>query len=64
MTLGLPLSYLAIKTLTAGLWFIPAFMVTIAYFKYEQIDPEGKPYNVKQLHKEYDFIVGKKEGIT
>lgn len=41
-----------------GLWFLPALLTTIAYYHYNQMNPESKPYNTKTLLKEYDFIVG------
>ncbi|XP_076054179.1 glucose dehydrogenase [FAD, quinone]-like [Oratosquilla oratoria] len=48
---------LASAALTAGFWFLPALLAAIAYYKYEEIDPESRPINRKKLFREYDFIV-------
>ena len=61
MTAGLLLSGapLAASAFSAGLWFLPALLAALAYYKYDEIDPESRPINRKRLFKEYDFIVGK-----
>ena len=53
----------AIKAATALIgaskfWvFIPTFIATFAYFHYDLFDPESRPIDVKNLRREYDFIV-------
>ncbi|KAL0266697.1 UNVERIFIED_CONTAM: hypothetical protein PYX00_009170 [Menopon gallinae] len=53
----------AIKAATALIgaskfWvFIPTFLATLAYLHYDLFDPEGRPFHVKDLRREYDFIV-------
>ncbi|CAG9820557.1 unnamed protein product [Phaedon cochleariae] len=39
--------------------FLPALMAAIAYFQYEQLDPESRPVDVPsdELLDRYDFIV-------
>lgn len=50
---------LATSVFTASLWFMPALLAAVAYYKYEEIDPESRPIDRKQLYKEYDFIISK-----
>ncbi|CAH2259723.1 glucose dehydrogenase [FAD, quinone] [Pararge aegeria] len=40
-------------------WFIPMLVAAIAYYQYDQTDPEGRPADVadSRLLPEYDFIV-------
>ncbi|KAG8222613.1 hypothetical protein J437_LFUL002606 [Ladona fulva] len=51
----------AIKVATSlvgfNLWFIPTFLLALAYYHYDLFDPENKPVDQRILHKEYDFIV-------
>lgn len=39
--------------------FLPALVATIAYFQYEQMDPESRAVNVpaEELLESYDFLV-------
>ncbi|XP_047510836.1 glucose dehydrogenase [FAD, quinone] [Pieris napi] len=39
------------------LTFIPAMLAAMAYFNYDLLDPENRPFNQKYLREEYDFIV-------
>lgn len=32
-------------------------MAGLAYYRYDTFDPETRPVNQRQLHREYDFIV-------
>lgn len=40
-------------------WFIPMLVAAIAYYQYDQTDPEGRPADVPDsaLLPEYDFII-------
>ncbi|XP_045486982.1 uncharacterized protein LOC111002030 isoform X4 [Pieris rapae] len=40
-------------------WFIPMLVAAIAYYQYDQTDPEGRPADVDEatLLPYYDFIV-------
>lgn len=63
MAVIIPVVSSAIKAATAligfsKIWvFIPTFIATFAYFHYDLFDPESRPINVKNLRREYDFIV-------
>ncbi|XP_069988964.1 glucose dehydrogenase [FAD, quinone] [Penaeus vannamei] len=48
---------IATDVFTATLWFFPALLAAIAYYKYDEIDPESRPINQERLFKEYDFII-------
>ncbi|KAK8736014.1 hypothetical protein OTU49_005174, partial [Cherax quadricarinatus] len=48
---------LASSVFTASLWFMPALLAAIAYYKYDEIDPESRPIDRKELFAEYDFII-------
>ncbi|VVC93044.1 glucose dehydrogenase [FAD, quinone] [Leptidea sinapis] len=39
------------------LTFIPAMLAAMAYYNYDLVDPESRPFNQKYLREEYDFIV-------
>ncbi|XP_037292675.1 glucose dehydrogenase [FAD, quinone] [Manduca sexta] len=39
------------------LTFIPIMLATMAYFNYELLDPEQRPFNQKYLRDTYDFII-------
>ncbi|KAL1129800.1 hypothetical protein AAG570_012744 [Ranatra chinensis] len=39
------------------LWFLPTFLAAITYYHYDLYDPESKPFDVKSVAPEYDFIV-------
>lgn len=52
----------AVKAATAligvgKLAIIPVLIASLAYFHYDVFDPENKPFNIKQIDHEYDFIV-------
>lgn len=36
---------------------IPFLIATMAYYHYDAFDPENRPFNVKEIDHEYDFIV-------
>ncbi|XP_065350182.1 glucose dehydrogenase [FAD, quinone] [Cloeon dipterum] len=42
---------------TAGLWFTPLLVATLAYYHYDLIDPESRPIDVEVVKPIYDFIV-------
>ncbi|KAF9417308.1 hypothetical protein HW555_005524 [Spodoptera exigua] len=37
--------------------FIPVMLAAMAYFNYEILDPEQRPFNQKYLRDKYDFII-------
>lgn len=39
------------------LTFIPVMLATMAYFNYELLDPEQRPFNQKYLRETYDFVI-------
>ncbi|CAG5044470.1 unnamed protein product [Parnassius apollo] len=39
------------------LTFIPAMLAAMAYFNYDLLDPENRPFNQKYLREEYDFVI-------
>lgn len=52
----------AIKAATAligvgKLAIIPVLIASLAYYHYDAFDPENRPFNVKEIDHEYDFIV-------
>jgi choline dehydrogenase len=36
---------------------IPVLIAALAYYHYDVFDPENRPFNVKEIDHEYDFIV-------
>lgn len=36
---------------------IPVLIAALAYYHYDAFDPENRPFNVKEIDHEYDFIV-------
>jgi choline dehydrogenase len=36
---------------------IPVLIAALAYYHYDVFDPENRPFNVKDIDHEYDFIV-------
>jgi choline dehydrogenase len=36
---------------------IPFLIAALAYYHYDTFDPENRPFNVKEIDHEYDFIV-------
>lgn len=53
---------LAIKAATAiigigKIAIIPVLIASMAYYNYDLFDPENRPFNVKQVDSEYDFII-------
>ncbi|XP_059049407.1 glucose dehydrogenase [FAD, quinone] [Achroia grisella] len=61
MALGTVASVAAKSALTiAGvgtLSFIPLLLATLAYFNYDIIDPENRPFNQNTLRETYDFVI-------
>lgn len=52
----------AVKTATTiigvgKLAIIPILIASLAYYNYDLFDPENRPFNVKEVDREYDFIV-------
>lgn len=52
----------AIKAATAlvgigKLAIIPVLITALAYYNYDLFDPENRPFNVKQVEREYDFVI-------
>lgn len=39
------------------LTFIPLMLATMAYYNYDLLDPENRPFNQKFLREEYDFVI-------
>lgn len=39
------------------LTFIPIMLATMAYFNYDLLDPENRPFNQKLLREKYDFVI-------
>lgn len=39
------------------LTFIPVMLAVMAYFNYELLDPEQRPFNQKLLRETYDFVI-------
>lgn len=37
--------------------FIPVMLAAMAYFNYELVDPESRPFNQKYLREKYDFVI-------
>lgn len=53
---------LAIKAATAiigigKIAIIPVLIASLAYYNYDLFDPENRPFNVKEVDREYDFII-------
>lgn len=36
---------------------IPVLIAALAYYHYDVFDPENRPFNIKEVDHEYDFIV-------
>lgn len=36
---------------------IPVLIAALAYYHYDVFDPENRPFNVKEIDHDYDFIV-------
>ncbi|XP_055388461.1 glucose dehydrogenase [FAD, quinone] [Condylostylus longicornis] len=52
----------AIKAATAligigKLTILPILIAAIAYYNYDLFDPENRPFNIKMIHREYDFVI-------
>jgi choline dehydrogenase-like flavoprotein len=43
--------------LGTGLWTLPLLIVGLAYYRYDALDPEGRPFERQNLLPEYDFVV-------
>jgi choline dehydrogenase len=39
------------------LTFIPIMLAAMAYFNYDLLDPENRPFNQRYLREKYDFII-------
>lgn len=39
------------------LTILPILIASLAYYNYDLFDPENRPYNVKEIDNEYDFII-------
>ncbi|XP_060533289.1 glucose dehydrogenase [FAD, quinone] isoform X2 [Cylas formicarius] len=54
-----PLLSLGASTISNLAVFVPTLIAALAYFQYEQLDPESRPINVptEELLDRYDFIV-------
>ncbi|KAL4711925.1 hypothetical protein ACJJTC_006094 [Scirpophaga incertulas] len=39
------------------LTFIPVMLAVMAYFNYDLLDPENRPFNQRHLHETYDFVI-------
>ncbi|CAG9104652.1 unnamed protein product [Plutella xylostella] len=61
MALGTAAGLAAKSALAIGglgkLSFIPALLAAMAYFNYDLLDPESRPFNQKYLRQEYDFVI-------
>ncbi|KAI5696258.1 hypothetical protein M8J76_010557 [Diaphorina citri] len=40
-----------------GIWLVPVLIAGLSYYNYDMYDPENRPIDQQQLHREYDFIV-------
>lgn len=52
----------ALKTATAiigigKLAILPVIVASLLFYNYDLYDPENRPFNVKQVDREYDFII-------
>lgn len=50
----------ALRTISVvgqSLWVIPLLFAGVAYYNYNELDPESHPKNQKILYHEYDFII-------
>ena len=52
----------AIKAATAligigKIAILPVLIASLAYYNYDLFDPENRPFNVKEIDREYDFII-------
>ncbi|XP_050730069.1 glucose dehydrogenase [FAD, quinone]-like [Eriocheir sinensis] len=47
----------AASVVSATFWFLPALLAALAYYKYDEIDPESRPINRRRLQREYDFVI-------
>lgn len=52
----------AIKAATAivgvgKIALLPVLIATLAFYNYDMFDPENRPFTVKQVDSEYDFII-------
>ena len=36
---------------------IPVLIAALAYYHYDAFDPENRPFNVKEIDHDYDFII-------
>lgn len=47
----------AIGVVGTSLWLIPLLIAGVAYYRYDNLDPESRPIDRYPLYKEYDFVV-------
>lgn len=47
----------AIGLVGTGFWLVPLLIIGLSYYRYDQIDPESRVINKRQIEIEYDFIV-------
>lgn len=40
-----------------SVWMIPVLIAAMAYYRYDEHDPESRPFDQKILRREYDFVV-------
>lgn len=57
------LAYLGLAPVAPGLahaayWFPLSILVALAYYRYDEADPESRPIIREKLLKQYDFIIG------
>lgn len=53
---------IALKSATAiisvgKLSILPVLIASLVYYNYDLFDPESRPFNVKQIDPEYDFVI-------
>lgn len=53
---------IAMKAATAiigvgKLTILPVLIASLVYYNYDFFDPENRPFNVKQIDAEYDFVI-------
>lgn len=54
---GIFLAYTHLCIFSPGIWLVPLLIAGLAYYRYDNFDPESRPTNSRQLYEEYDFII-------
>lgn len=57
---GLPAAIAGAANVVSNVaWFVPMLVAAIAYFQYDNMDPEARPINIEtsQIFSVYDFII-------